>query len=70
VLVRRFFCLRQLFLTLCLVNQLPNLPYIPVAVVKAGHATIKFNAAIKPSTYTIIAQEIDYNGNIGCNYKR
>ncbi|MFA6084178.1 carboxypeptidase-like regulatory domain-containing protein [Mucilaginibacter sp.] len=36
----------------------------------AGHATIKFNAATKPSTYTIIAQGVDYNGNIGYHYQK
>jgi hypothetical protein len=36
----------------------------------AGQATIKFNAAAKPSTYTIIAQGVDFNGNIGYHYQK
>jgi hypothetical protein len=48
-----------------IVNWEPN-----VVTDAAGQATIKFNAAAKPSTYTIIAQGIDYNGNIGYHYQK
>jgi hypothetical protein len=47
------------------VNWEPN-----VVTNAAGHAIIKFNVATKPSTYTIIAQGIDYNGNIGYHYQK
>ncbi|MDB5287068.1 MAG: hypothetical protein JWR05_2017 [Mucilaginibacter sp.] len=48
-----------------IVNWEPN-----VVTNAAGQATIKFNAATKPSTYTIIAQGIDYNGNMGYHYQK
>ena len=47
------------------VNWEPN-----IVTNAAGHATINFNAAAKPSTYTIIAQGVDYDGNIGYNYQK
>lgn len=48
-----------------IINWEPN-----IVTDAAGHATIKFNAATKPSTYTIIAQGVDFNGSIGCYYQK